>query len=1354
MTTPQVINVSAEELDAILRSKAEEVSEITLIGASCSGRALLDLSYDLPGHPIYRLTRWSSFLLETLAGLNHLNQLVLGSLDLSTDDVRAIGRDFGRLSRLGVWGAGLGREDVRVIAEGLPQLTSLDLSGSEIGDEALLFIADGLERLESLDVSGSNIGEASACTIVHRFPRLKSLRIGSNKIGERGAVAIAEGLGALERLDVGRNKIGQIGVRTIAQRLPQLTFLDISGNDLGEWGAKEIASSLVNLQRLDISDNRIGAAGASAIAQQLDQLTSLEISRNEIGVAGTSEITRRLRRLKSLSISKNGLGEDGAKAISQSLLQLTDLNIRSNDIGDVGATLIGGHLANLVFLDIGWNKIGETGGAALASGLQRLRHLDIAWNEIGSVGCASIAQKLPLLTDLDVGHNSIGDAGAIAVGSCLRDLTHLEIESNDITHAGAEAIARLNGLVELAIGFNEIGDPGVRSIATQLNTLTSLKIHSNKISRDGCDAIGASLSTLESLGISYNSIGSDGARHIGRLSRLRDLSAVRCDIDAAGARALSGSLRKLRFLSLDQNKIGDEGVRLLVERLPNLQYLSIEDGGVGDSGVAAIALSSSISYLDLSKNERVSDLSPLASNLSLKRLRVEATSVSDLSPLAARIESGWSVCWDWSYEGIGVRDCPLEIPPVEIARQGPAAVLNYFTERRRQTVARLHEAKVLVVGDGGVGKTSLVRRLYQVDLPLPGEDETTRGIVVHKQDFAADHGGQFRLNVWDFGGQQIYHSTHQFFLTKSSLYVLVDDTRKSDKSIHDESFKFWLEVVETLSDKSPLLIFQNEKGGRSKAIDIAGIRGRFPNVADIYSGNLEHTDSVSHLRKAIQYYVQRLPHVGSEVPAMWIAVRQAIEAEASKRPFMTLEEYFALYASYLEFDRSRALYLSRYLHDLGVFLHFQDDLLLRKTVILQNQWATDAVFRILDDEAIKKAFGRFALQDCERVWSDARYDDMHAELIGLMGKFELCYPLRDSDPECWLAPQLLTPSLPSELADWADPTDLVVRFRYTFLPRGLVNRLMVRQHRFARRLEWSWAHGAFFEHGSTQALVQETRRGSEIELRARGPESKELLSVLVGDLETINETFHGLRDRVEKLVPCICSVCRVTTDPQMYSFPELVERKRRSKGTIECRREPYEDVSVRELLDGIEVGLLPDWASAPEELRPTPGPATREITIFLASSSDLNDDRDEFERYFRQQNDRLRRQGVYLRIVRWESYLDAMSETRLQDDYNKEVRACDVFVSLFETKAGAFSAEEFSVAFDQFRRTGKPRIYTYFKEANVSLSRAKRQDLESLWAFKDKLTELGHFFTSYESSEHLKRHFRDQIDLLLDLSRE
>jgi len=174
-----------------------------------------------------------------------------------------------------------------------------------------------------------------------------------------------------------------------------------------------------------------------------------------------------------------------------------------------------------------------------------------------------------------------------------------------------------------------------------------------------------------------------------------------------------------------------------------------------------------------------------------------------------------------------VEDCPLRHPSPEIVQEGPEAVLNYFREIQAQGVDWLFEAKLLILGEGGSGKTSLLRRLFLPHMALPTEDETTRGIIIHRYEFPTSvgssqgtgqaetspaddsrfrigtwlrrllrpahspipDGGRRFLNTWDFGGQQIYHATHQFFLTRRSLYVLVDDTRSDHRSIHDEGLK-------------------------------------------------------------------------------------------------------------------------------------------------------------------------------------------------------------------------------------------------------------------------------------------------------------------------------------------------------------------------------------------------------------------------------------------------------------------------------------------------------------------------------------------------------------------------------------
>lgn len=164
------------------------------------------------------------------------------------------------------------------------------------------------------------------------------------------------------------------------------------------------------------------------------------------------------------------------------------------------------------------------------------------------------------------------------------------------------------------------------------------------------------------------------------------------------------------------------------------------------------------------------------------------------------------------------------------------------------------------------------------------------------------------------------------------------------------------------------------------------------------------------------------------------------------------------------------------------------------------------------------------------------------------------------------------------------------------------------------------------------------------------------------------------------------------------------------------------------------------------------GLAPRRVRIFLASSAELKADRDAFDLQIRRVGDHLLRRGIYLEVVRWEYFLDAMSVTRMQDEYNAAVRECDIFVSLFFTKSGKFTVEEFTAAFDSFRSTGCPLVYTYFKDASITTGVAHKQDLTSLWAFQETLTELGHFWTMYDSIDQLVGKFRDQLEAFLDRS--
>jgi Leucine-rich repeat (LRR) protein len=860
-------------------------------------------------------------------------------------------------------------------------------------------------------------------------------------------------------------------------------------------------------------------------------------------VPGLAERLARLTQLTSLELWGNERDASIAASLA-ALTQRTSPNLRDNNIGLAGAASLAA-LTQLTSLNLENNNIGDEGAAALAA--------------------------LNQLTSLNLKNNNIGPAGAASLAA-LTQLTSLNLENNNIGDEGAAFLAALTQLTSLDLGHNEIADAGVW-VLSDLTNLTSLSLANTWISDAGAASL-AALTQLISLNLSNNSIGDAGAAALAALTQLTALDLWHNDFGDAGAAALA-ALTQLTSLDLGKNQIGD-------------------------AGAAALAALTQLTSLNLSDNPVVGS-TPFSTMRRLTSLNLKKTKIQDLSPLRPLLERGLEIKWKkFGFEnGINVYNCPLIYPPPEIVKQGREAVLHYLREIDASADDRLYEAKMLILGDGGAGKTSLLRRLFCRNLGLPGENESIKGIAIHRHMFTNAAGRPFHLNVWDFNGQHIYHATHQFFITNRSLYVLVDDTCSSSPAVQGNGLKYWLEMIEALSDRSPVLIFQNEKAGRSKSIDEDGIKGRFPNVKGFYRGNLDHPNAAEALEEAILLHLQRLPHVGDAVPAKWLAIRAELEERKQHVPYVSCKEYLQIYGRHLELNETKALQLSQYLHDLGVFLHFQDDPLLARLVILQNDWATDAVFNVLDDELIKARSGYFDRADCQRIWAHSSYEEMHPELLALMEKFELCYKFPDRQPETWLVPQLLSPYTPEALKDWPQADDLVFTYRYDFLPKGLISRLMVRMHCFVREPICSWRDGAYFEHDQNQLLATISHAGGqEIELRARGLERKVLMSLISSELDSLNASFEGLREKVHKFVPCICSKCSKNTTPERYEVGGLLKRKQNGRLIMECP-ESYEDVSVLELLDGVNLEALPLWNQPEHKNQANCAAAERMYGVYL-----------------------------------------------------------------------------------------------------------------------------------------------------------
>jgi len=509
---------------------------------------------------------------------------------------------------------------------------------------------------------------------------------------------------------------------------------------------------------------------------------------------------------------------------------------------------------------------------------------------------------------------------------------------------------------------------------------------------------------------------------------------------------------------------------------------------------------------------------------------------------------------------------PLVNPPLEIANRGIEAIREYFREKAEEGEDRLYEAKLIIVGEGGAGKTTLARKILDPDTPMPKPEETTKGIEVLQWSFLMDNGQDFRVNIWDFGGQEIYHATHQFFLTKRSLYLLVVDSRKEHPHLD-----YWLNIVELFSENSPLLIVKNELGDRPVQIDEPQLKGRFENLKESLPTNLGNPQGGSGLeliKKAIAYHISKLSHIGNSLPKTWIKVREKLEED--ERNHISLDEYLQIcdqngFKLKQESVTDGRLVLSQYFHDLGSILHFQEDQTspLYKTVILKPKWGTDAAYKVLDNNQVRQNLGRFTTAELKQIWQDAEYRNMQSELLELMLKFKLCYPLPNAK-NTYIAPQLLDPNQPEYF--WNDSDNLLLRYKYEFMPRGILTRFIVEMHQYIDEPN-VWKSGVLLKRDNTWAEVIETYDRREIKIRLSGSNKRGFLEVITDKLDEIHASFNQLK--VKKLIPCNCDVCKDSQTPHFYDLNKLRERLANRKDDIECDKPPYKEVNILSLIDDI-----------------------------------------------------------------------------------------------------------------------------------------------------------------------------------------
>jgi len=1089
---------------------------------------------------------------EAVRRIHRAAEEKLTELDLSGLDLEELPPEIGKCTQLEKLVLGKWDEEkeewvgnkLTEFPDAVLQLTNLKILNLRRNQITAIPEAIGqLSNLTGLYLSKNQI--TSIPEVIAQMSNLTELSLGSNQI-----TSIPEAIGQLSNLAglyLGENQITSIP-EAIGQ-LSNLTLLSLMSNQI--TSIPEDLGKLSNLTQLDLDNNQITSIPDDL--GQLSKLTGLYLWNNQI--TSIPEALGQLSNLTQLSFGSNQITSI-PEALGQ-LSNLTQLSLMSNQITSIPEAI--GQLSNLTRLDLDKNQI--TSIPKEIGQLSNLTQLSLIGNQITSI--PEELGQLSNLTRLDFDFNQITSIPE-ELGQ-LSNLTQLSLSHNQITSI-PEELGQLSNLTQLSLIGNQI--TSIPEELGQLSNLTGLYLSSNQITSIP-EALGQ-LSNLTQLSLGSNQITSI-PEALGKLSNLTRFDLMGNQITSI-PEAL-GKLSNLTELFLNRNQITSIPEEL--GQLSNLTRLDLDNNQI-TSIPEALGQLSNLTKLYLNSNQITSIPEAIGQLSNLTRLDLRSNQITSIPEAIGNMEK---------LKKLDLRGNPMPIPPEILggkeSYEDPGdlrTILDfYFQTRNPNDTEELNEAKLLIVGEGESGKTTLANKLKNPDYKLKEQEPSTEGIDVIRWEFSQANGKPFRVHIWDFGGQEIYHATHQFFLTERSLYILLVDNRRENPNLC-----YWLNIIELLSNSSPVFLVQNEKQDRRCEINVSQLRRDFENLIEKpLTTNLADNRGLETLQRALQNRITTLDHISTPIPKHWANVRHVLENYAQRKTHIEVSEFYDICAThgFDKSDKQAMLSLSKYLHDLGIILHFQTNADKKKSillnwVILRPEWATNAVYKVTDNEQVIANCGYFTDENLSEIWIDRQYQGLHDELLELMENFKICYPIPGQRGH-YIAPQRLPLEAPEY--DWDDTDNLIVRYKYEFMPKGIITRLIVEMHRLicrpnidpssgAARRDLVWRDGVLLADNYAKAEVIENYHQREIRIRVSGAPKNYLLNSIRHKLREIHDTYDK-RLKYQELIPCNCSECKGSQNPYSYAFDDLRRRLANGKYTVECGEPPYEAIQVRGLIE-------------------------------------------------------------------------------------------------------------------------------------------------------------------------------------------
>ena len=933
--------------------------------------------------------------------------------------------------------------------QGFKKLHELNLCNTKIS--TLPDSIGALKNLCILDLSYSSI-----CTIPNTIGNLNNLT--SLELHDTNIEELPESvcnLNQLRVLSIYNTKIKILP--NCIDELKNIKILNLSNTQIREL--PDAFYRLVGLERLIINNT-----GLESLSEKIENLSSLKL----LYIANTDicKLPDSIGKLQMLETFE--LVNTKVAVLPESIGDLRNLNtltVSSSGVNTLPITI--GQLSQLVALDLSSTMLKEL--PDVIEGLSNLEKLNLHNTQIDKLPdsiCSLTKLKL-----LDIGLSKV-----TTLPREIGKLSSLEILNMNYCKILSlpESMGDLGNLSAIDMSKTEFDT--ITFSFEKMTNLQRLNLASSKIKR-----LPDSIKYLTNLTELY--LGSSRIEEltgsIGNLSKLPrlDLSNTKLtDLPSS-----IGNLTNLNYLNLSGTNIAI--LPDTIGNLLNLRSLCLSMSMI-DTFPVSIKSLSQLNTIDLtdckisSISEDIGDYSSVKI-LVLQGLILDKLPASILKLGLPFINSKYKSLSNNS-SGIYIDRLMLRTQPISLFYQERRLIEQYYKEEQ----TAINEAKVIFLGDGGVGKTYSIKRLLNNGKKESSSDtyktKTTHGILI-KPYHLESNGQKFEIKFWDFGGQQIMHSMHRCFLTERTCYVIMLSTR-TDRNITEQA-RYWLKTVFSFTHNSPIIIMVNQWNDTLQKVDETRLCTEFKNISKfLYFSAVEAEDlEFGTLLESIISQIKLLDSYRLYFPTSWYGLKKDLEQEAlSEHFYISKREYYTLCYNHNISYENEDIYdwLLDWFNDLGVCFSYHknsNSKKLDKYMLLAPEWLTRATYNlinkgcnesdngILSYNSIEKLLtNTMPVEDIDQLGNISYSDKEIGFILEILRKFWISYPLPlDNELIPVLCDEKSTGRSTPVWFTISNPRHKRVsyEFEYDYLPEAVIHRLMIFCYQGHYYVQSRWRRG-------------------------------------------------------------------------------------------------------------------------------------------------------------------------------------------------------------------------------------------------------------------------------------------------------